>query len=270
MGNKTSSISKESKAKRHKTQSSTLSITLARSTTKAAPPPPIPSTPSTKGGPTPVVTKSSTPTFAPTATIRTTDGFDEARCLAWFKSYTGLEDEDIGTDQIGPNGISKLCDDLGISLAAIDILVLAHKLEADTMPMFTEDEWMKGMKKLGVDSSAKLKDKLPGLVAKLKEPQEFKDFYRFVFMFVKDSEQKCMPIDTAISILGTVIGDRRHVKQFLEFLEEKRPVKVINKDQWYSLLDFTESVAEDFSDYDEANSAWPVLFDEYIEWRRKA
>ncbi|KAG0225797.1 DCN1-like protein 5 [Actinomortierella wolfii] len=198
--------------------------------------------------------------------------------MAW------LEDEDIGTDQIGPNGISKLCDDLGISLAAIDILVLAHKLEADTMrmnllsrnyytdigSMFTEDEWMKGMKKLGVDSSAKLKDKLPGLVAKLKEPQEFKDFYRFVFMFVKDSEQKCMPIDTAISILGTVIGDRRHVKQFLEFLEEKRPVKVINKDQWYSLLDFTESVAEDFSDYDEANSAWPVLFDEYIEWRRKA
>ncbi|KAG0260803.1 DCN1-like protein 4 [Actinomortierella ambigua] len=196
--------------------------------------------------------------------------FNEARCLEWFKSYTGLEDEDFGAHQIGPNGISKLCDDIGISLAAIDILVLAHKLEADTMPIFKEDEWTKGMKKLEVDSSKKLKVRLQELVTKLKEPQEFKGFYRYVFMFVKDSEQKCMAIDTAIGILGTVLGDRRHVKSFLEFLEEKRPIKVINRDQWYSLLDFTESVAEDFSDYDETNSAWPVLFDDYIEWKRKS
>ncbi|KAF9163593.1 DCN1-like protein 4 [Actinomortierella ambigua] len=257
MGNKPSSISKESKNKRLKAHS-TLTLPSTRLTT-----------PVTKGVPAPVVTVIPTPKAAPITTVRPAE-FNEARCLAWFKSYTGLEDEDFGAHQIGPNGISKLCDDIGISLAAIDILVLAHKLEADTMPIFKEDEWTKGMKKLEVDSSKKLKVRLQELVTKLKEPQEFKSFYRYVFMFVKDSEQKCMAIDTAIGILGTVLGDRRHVKSFLEFLEEKRPIKVINRDQWYSLLDFTESVAEDFSDYDETNSAWPVLFDDYIEWKRKS
>ncbi|KAF9978835.1 DCN1-like protein 4 [Actinomortierella ambigua] len=270
MGNKPSSISKESKNKRLKSRNSTLALPSTKLTrTKSAPPPPLPSTRVTKGTPPPVLTVIPTPKAAPISTVRTID-FYEARCLTWFKSYTGLEDEDFGAHQIGPNGISKLCDDIGISLAAIDILVLAYKLEADTMPIFTEDEWTKGMKKLDVDSSKKLEAKMPELVAKLKEPQEFKNFYRYVFMFVKDSEQKCMAIDTAIGILGTVLGDRRHVKKFLEFLEVKRPVKVINKDQWYSLLDFTESVAEDFSDYDEANSAWPVLFDDFVEWSRKA
>ncbi|KAG0330992.1 hypothetical protein BG004_001874, partial [Podila humilis] len=197
--------------------------------------------------------------------------FNDKKCQTWFKSYTGLEDdEDFEVDQIGPNGISKLCDDIGVSLAAIDMLVLAYHLHADTMPIFTKDEWMKGMARLEVDSSDKLKQLLPKYMAKLEDPQEFKEFYRYIFMFTKDSEQKCMLVDTAIGMLETVLGGRRHIKEFLAFLEAKKPVKVINKDQWYSLLEFSDTIAEDFSNYDGINSAWPVLLDEYVEWRNES
>ncbi|KAF9191795.1 hypothetical protein BGZ51_006679 [Haplosporangium sp. Z 767] len=177
---------------------------------------------------------------------KTSQKFNQDQCYTWFKSYTGLEeDEDSDADQIGPGGITKLCEDLGVSLEAVDMLVLAYHLQADTMPVFTKDEWIKGMSKLEIDSITKLKAAMPGLVARLKEPQHFKEFYRYIFMFAKDSEQKCMPLET------------------------KKPVKVINKDQWYNFLDFSESVPEDVSNYDGASSAWPVLMDEYVEWRNE-
>ncbi|KAI7816227.1 Cullin binding-domain-containing protein [Gamsiella multidivaricata] len=191
--------------------------------------------------------------------------FDPDRCYDWFKTYTdrGLTtnvtvllkydieglDEDFDTDQIGPNGIAKLCEDIGVSLEAVDMLVLAYHLEADTMQ--------------------KLKAAMPGLVAKLRDPQQFKEFYRYVFMFAKDSEQKCMPLETACAMLQTVLKGRPHEKRFVEFLEAKEPVKVINKDQWYNFLDFSDSITEDLANYDGASSAWPVLLDEYVEWRNE-
>lgn len=55
-----------------------------------------------------------------------------------------------------------------------------------------------------IDSSERLKAKLPGLVEKLKDPVHFKEFYRYIFMFAKDSEQKCMPVDVWIASRGFV------------------------------------------------------------------
>ncbi|ORZ27586.1 Cullin binding-domain-containing protein [Lobosporangium transversale] len=185
--------------------------------------------------------------------------FDPERCYAWFKSYTGLEEnEDFDKDQIGPAGIAKLCEDIDVSLET-----------ADTMPIFTKDEWMKGMKELELDSTEQLKAAMPGLVATLKDPKKFREVYRYVFMFAKDSEQKCMPLEVACAMLQTVLKGRPHEERFVEFLETKRPVKVINKDQWYNFLDFSETIAEDLSNYDEASSAWPVLLDDYVEWRNE-
>ncbi|KAI8983643.1 Cullin binding-domain-containing protein, partial [Pilobolus umbonatus] len=54
---------------------------------------------------------------------------------------------------------------------------------------------------------------------------------------------------------------------FIRFIQEVNPVKVINKDQWTSLLDFCRTVPEDLSHYD-STSSWPVLFDDYVEWRK--
>nr|CAG4643715.1 EOG090X00X3 [Lepidurus arcticus] len=51
---------------------------------------------------------------------------------------------------------------------------------------------------------------------------------------------------------------------FLEFLEKSR-YRVINKDQWVNILEFSRSVNEDLSNYD-ADGAWPVLLDEFVEW----
>lgn len=41
------------------------------------------------------------------------------------------------------------------------------------------------------------------------------------------------------------------VYDFVSFLQEKKPVKVINRDQWQSFLEF---VSIDMADYDESSA----------------
>lgn len=54
---------------------------------------------------------------------------------------------------------------------------------------------------------------------------------------------------------------------FDQFLEQSK-YKVMNKDQWCNVLEFSRSVSADLSNYDE-DGAWPVLLDEFVDWYRK-
>lgn len=78
-----------------------------------------------------------------------------------------------------------------------------------------------------------------------------------------------------------------HIESFATFLSDRQPVKVINRDQWQSFLEFATTVSEDFHDYDEMSACMyqrctsyfmfdcsntcigPVLFDEFVEWKRE-
>ncbi|KAI9314795.1 Cullin binding-domain-containing protein, partial [Dichotomocladium elegans] len=69
--------------------------------------------------------------------------------------------------------------------------------------------------------------------------------------------------------LWTMMLEPRYplVSEFNTYLKEVQPVRVINKDQWQSFLEFLTTMTPDLSLYDET-SAWPVLFDEFVEWKR--
>ncbi|KAI9304064.1 Cullin binding-domain-containing protein, partial [Cunninghamella echinulata] len=80
--------------------------------------------------------------------------------------------------------------------------------------------------------------------------------------------QKCMDVDVACALWSVLFENQFPIlQQFIQFLQEKMPVRVINRDQWQNLYEFITTVSVDLSDYDEA-AAWPVLFDEYVDWKR--
>ncbi|KAI1238294.1 hypothetical protein IHE44_0013014 [Lamprotornis superbus] len=136
--------------------------------------------------------------------------FSSKRCLEWFYEYAGTD------DIVGPEGMEKFCEDIGVEPENVVMLVLAWKLDAQNMGYFTLQEWLKGMTSLQCDTTEKLRNSLDYLRSLLNEPTNFKLIYRYAFDFARQSKYK-----------------------------------VINKDQWCNVLEFSRTINLDLSNYDE-------------------
>lgn len=74
-----------------------------------------------------------------------------------------------------------------------------------------------------------------------------------MFLF-KDENQRSMDIETAKSMLNLLLGKRwKLYASFTNFINQYK-YKIINKDQWYNILEFSQTISLDFSNYD-PNSA---------------
>lgn len=193
----------------------------------------------------------------------TAESFSAKQCIAWFHEYTG-PDEDV----LGPEGMEKFCEDIGVEPENIVMLSLAYKLDAKSMGFFTMAEWLKGMTELQADSISKVQHKLDYLRSLLDDPVQFKNIYRYAFDFARDKEQRSMDIDTAKAMLALLLGKKWSLfGSFHQYLDQSK-YKVINKDQWCNILEFSRSIAPDLSNYDE-DGAWPVLLDEFVDWHKE-
>ncbi|KAG7488844.1 hypothetical protein MATL_G00038780 [Megalops atlanticus] len=198
--------------------------------------------------------------------IKSEDVFSSKRCLEWFYEYAGCD------DVVGPEGMEKFCEDIGVepeNVCALPVqvvmLVLAWKLEAQSMGYFTLQEWLKGMGSLQCDSTEKLRNSLDYLRSVLNESTNFKLIYRYAFDFAREKDQRSLDLNTAKCMLGLLLGKTWPLfPVFNQFLEQSK-YKVINKDQWCNVLEFSRTINLDLSNYDE-DGAWPVLLDEFVEW----
>ncbi|XP_033109029.1 DCN1-like protein 4 [Anneissia japonica] len=187
--------------------------------------------------------------------------FSSKRCLAWFEEYKDTD------DSVGPEGMEKFCEDIGVEPENIVMLIIAWKLEAYQMGFFTLQEWMKGMSSLQVDSVRKLQGKFDYLRSLLTDPPTFKRIYRFAFDFARIKDHRCLDLETAKTMLRLLLG-RQWVlfNSFQQFLDRSN-YRVVNKDQWCNILEFSRTIQPDLSNYDE-DGAWPVMLDEFVEWLR--
>ncbi|XP_029570928.1 DCN1-like protein 5 isoform X1 [Salmo trutta] len=198
---------------------------------------------------------------APGRLISPEDQFSNKKCLAWFYEYTGPD------EVLGPEGMEKFCEDIGVEPENIIMLVIAWKLEAPNMGFFTKEEWLKGMTLLQCDCIERLQGKLDYLRNHLNDTIIFKNIYRYAFDFARDKDQRSLDMDTAKSMLALLLGRTWPLfPVFNQFLEQSK-YKVMNKDQWYNVLEFSRTVSTDLSNYDE-DGAWPVLLDEFVEWQK--
>lgn len=123
------------------------------------------------------------------------------------------------------------------------------------------------MASLQCDSADKLSRKLADLRAELKNPLTLREVFKFSFNFAKDPAQRSLDKGTAAALLGLLLRSSwALLPDFLEFLESN-PIRVINKDQWANIFEFSTSIALDLSNYD-AQGAWPVLLDEFVEHQK--
>ncbi|XP_076014909.1 DCN1-like protein 4 isoform X2 [Genypterus blacodes] len=148
------------------------------------------------------------------------------------------------------------------------MLVLAWKLDAQSMGYFTLQEWLRGMGSLQCDSTERLRNSLDYLRSVLNESTSFKLIYRYAFDFAREKDQRSLDLNTAKCMLGLLLGKTWPLfPVFNQFLEQSK-YKVINKDQWCNVLEFSRTINLDLSNYDE-DGAWPVLLDEFVEWYKE-
>lgn len=191
--------------------------------------------------------------------------FSQKRCLAWFREYTTPDDP----DSLGPEGMEKFCEDIGVEPENVVMLVLAYKMQARQMGFFTKEEWLKGLSEMQCDSIQKLQYRLDYLRCLLSDQNTFKAIYRYAYDFARDKDQRSMDMETAKAMLQLLLGKHWPLyTQFSQFLDQSK-YKVINKDQWCNILEFSRTIYNDLSNYD-VDGAWPVMLDEFVEWLKAA
>jgi len=192
------------------------------------------------------------------------DGFSLKRLEELFLKYAD------DNQRIGVDGMTRLLQDLEVDPEDVVVLVLAWHLNASEMGTFTRDEFIKGFSQSGTDSIPKMKNQLKQMQKELDDPAKFKDIYRYAFNFAKEPDQKVLELQMAEAMLSLILGNDRfpHTQSFLTFLKTQTSYKAINLDQWMSFLEFSRTINPEFTNYDE-NSAWPVLLDEYVDWRNQ-
>lgn len=178
------------------------------------------------------------------------------------------DDSDI--DIILAEGVEQLCKDLMLSPDEFRVLLFAWQLNAEQMCRFTRTEFVTGMKRLRCETIKGVQTRLPELVVEVSENNDlFKDLYRFTFRFGLDmpSGQRILPTDMAILLWRLVFTVREPpiLNRWLTFLQCHESVRGIPKDTWNMFLNFSDTVGNDLSSYDD-NEAWPSLFDDFVEF----
>lgn len=190
---------------------------------------------------------------------------DASKIAALFDGY---KEDDDDTIQVG--GLEQFCKDLEVDPSDPIMLLIAWRMRCHTMCVFTREEWTRGLTDIAVDTIAGLRAAFDDLRALLSEPAAYRDYYAFCFGFAKEPNfgVRTLPTEVATQMWELTLASRfALLPLWNDFLAEKA-VKAVTKDVWDMLLTFSNDVDEDMGNFDD-DGAWPVLIDEFVEWRRE-
>lgn len=75
-----------------------------------------------------------------------------------------------------------------------------------------------------------------------------------------------MDIETAKAMLSLLLSKSWPLYcEFAEFLNQPKAPRVINKDQWNNIFEFSRTINIDLSNYS-IDGAWPVILDDFVEF----
>lgn len=175
-------------------------------------------------------------------------------------------------DTISVNGTMSYIEALGLDLEEPAVLALCQMLNAPTMGEFARAGFVDGWKALQLDTLEKQRAHIPTLRTTFSTSESLqKKVYMFTYAFARQSNQKSLPLDTAIEYWKLLLGERwkGHIGLWIEFLETEWK-KSVAKDTWNMLWDFTGLCKEDpsLTGYDD-EGAWPSILDSFVDFVRR-
>jgi len=154
---------------------------------------------------------------------------------------------------------------IGLDPAGGATLGVAWKLKAKTIGEIGRKEFCDGFQALGADTVEKIAAQARLIQTSLDNPREFKEFYKWLFEFVKDEGER-KTIDAQLAIDMWNLTFTKHwtlLPKWVQFLQDKN-TKTVSKDLWLQLLDFSKEVKTDLSNFDSNDGAWPGIIDDFV------
>ncbi|KAI3974703.1 hypothetical protein MKX01_004432 [Papaver californicum] len=179
------------------------------------------------------------------------------------------------TKTIEPDGIEKLCADLGIAHTDVRIMMLAWKMSAAKMGYFTLSEWQNGFDALKANSMRNLSKALTKLQKDIKKEaykEEFLELYSYAFKYcLTEDRQKTVETESVCELLDMVLGLQfpAQVCKLVEYLKCQTDYKAITKDQWMGFYRFCDEVSfPDMANYD-GDGGNPLILDNFVDWMKE-
>jgi len=185
-----------------------------------------------------------------------------------FDKYAAEKKKDL----MEGDKLQKFFEDIKVDPQGVGPLLVAWKLQANAPAQFSRQEFVKGFKSIGADTTDKIQKKVTEMVASLSDRSTFRDFYRWLFNFARDSaDAKALDMETATDLWNTVFSGRWDLleawTQFMHQEAEKAKskkggIKAISRDIWEQVFEFSRDVKPDLSNF-ELDGAWPGVIDEF-------
>jgi len=172
------------------------------------------------------------------------------------------------TDGIVGDKFLQLFKDISVDPAAdVAALALAAACNAAEMGVFRRREFICGCTALEADNIEDLRDKMPELRANVLSGKTLPEVYSYTFSIALDGPSKVLPLEEAEQYWALLLRDWALREHFCSWAHRHMKGKAINRDLWTMMLKLATEVPADLSTYDE-NPAWPVVFDEFVEYYR--
>jgi len=196
------------------------------------------------------------PTPAPAKT-------DVSKLNTIFTKYAGTTERD--KDLMFEEKLGDFFKAIGLDPAAGSTLGVAWKLKCKTIGQIERKEFCDGFLALGADTLPAITTQARAIASSLDNAREFKEFYRWLFDFVKEEGER-KTIDAQVAMDMWNLTFTKHfplLPKWIQFLTDKAS-KTVSKDVWLQLYDFAKDVKPDLSNYDADGGSWPSLIDEFV------
>lgn len=177
-------------------------------------------------------------------------------------------DHPAGPDGIAGEKFLQLFRDLEVDPAAdVAALALAAACNASEMGVFRRREFICGCAVLEVDNLDDLRGKMPELREHVLSGKTLPEVYAYTFGVALELPSKVLPLEEAQQYWALLLHDWPLREEFCDWADRHMRGKAINRDLWMMVLKLATEVPPDLSTYDD-NPAWPVVFDEFVEYYR--
>jgi hypothetical protein len=178
-------------------------------------------------------------------------------------------DHPAGPDGVAGEKFLQLFQDLRVDPAAdVAALALSAACNASEMGVFRRREFLCGCAALEVSTIEELRAKMPELRENVLQGKTLPEVYAYTFSVALEPPSKVLPLDEAQQYWALLLHDWCFREEFCSWAEKHMKCKAINRDLWMMVLKLATEVPADLSTYDD-NPAWPVVFDDFVEYYRE-